>query len=101
MNIPKAKGESDTESQKQRKSQNCDQSNPIRPNRRKLSIEDVPEAIRAIARRTLSELPGWLGNCIVSFIQQMKETSRAKGHAVDNVQILLEFLDECKLNWPQ
>ena len=95
--MPKEKEESGTESQKQRRRKIEDQSNPIGPNRRKLSIEDVPEAIRVIDGRTLSELPGWLYNSIVSAIQQLNETSHANGHTVDNVQILLEVIDECKL----
>ena len=38
-----------------------------------------------------------MGNCVVIAIQQLKETSHAKGRAVDNVRILLEVIDECKL----
>ena len=89
-------GESDAESQK-RKRQNGDQRNPIRSTRRKLSIEDDPDAIRVIEGRTLSELPVRLENRVVSSTQQLGETSYAKGRAVDNVQILLETIGACKL----
>ena len=43
------------------------------------------------------DLPGWLGSTISNVIQQLKEASRAKKHIVDNVQILSEVIDECKL----
>ena len=77
--MPKANGGSGAESQKQRQRRIESQFNPIRPSRRKLSIEDVPSAIRVIEGRTLNELPGWLGDEIVNVIQQLKEESRAKG----------------------
>ena len=83
MNMPQAKGESDTDSQKQRKRRIEDQRNTLRPNRRNLSIEDAPSAIRVIVGRTLSELPGWLGNVIANAIQHLKEESHAKGHHIE------------------
>ena len=52
-----------------------------------------------ISGRTLSELPCWLGNTIVSAIQQLEEESRAKEGVAANVQILVEAINECKLKF--
>ena len=58
---------------------------------------DDQTAIRVIEGGTLGDLPGWLGSTIANVIQQLKEASHAKENIVDNVQILLEVIDECKL----
>ena len=77
----KAKAESATESQKQRKRQFESHSIPISSERRMLPIEDVPSALRGGEGKTVSELPAWLGNTDVSVIQQLKQDSREKGEA--------------------
>ena len=87
--MPQAKAESDTESQKQRQRQFEDQINPIRPKRRMLPIEDVPDEIRGVVGRTLNELPGWSGDAILSPIQQLKEERRTKGNLLANIMYKL------------
>ena len=94
--MPEAKGKSDTEPQKQRRGLIDGQRNPISPRRRMLSIGDVPFAIGEVDGKAVSELPAWLGDAILSVIQQLKQDSREKGGSVENVQILIEAIKDCR-----
>ena len=44
----------------------------------------------------MSELPVWLGNAVSCVIQQLKQDIREKGNSVENVQILIESIKDCK-----
>ena len=44
----------------------------------------------------MSVLPAWLGNTVVSVMQQLKQDSREKADIVENVQILIEAIKDCK-----
>ena len=76
VNIPKDKEELGAESLKQMTGEIEGQINPIRSKRRKLSIEAAPSVIRGVAGRKFCEFPAWLGNAVLSAIQQLKEASR-------------------------
>ena len=45
----------------------------------------------------MNELQTWLNDSVVRTIQQLKEASRGTSHGDDNVQILLNVPDGCKL----
>ena len=86
------------ESQKARERQHEDKNNPTGPSsRRKVSDEGVPDTLRVIEGGMIDELPAWLNANIVSAVQKLKEASRGTSHGVDNVQILLNVIDERKL----
>ena len=86
------------ESQKSRRRQHEDKNNPtVSSSRRKLSTDDVPDTLRVIEGRPMNDLPAWLNTNIISAIQQLEEASRGTSRGVDNVQILLNAIAECKL----
>ena len=89
---------SDTESQKQRKSQHEDKNNPMGLSpRRKLSIEDVPDTLMVAEGGLMNEFPAWLNNNIIRAVQQLEEASRWTSRGVGDVQILLNAIAERKL----
>ena len=65
--------------------------------RRKLPIEDGPATLMDVEGGLMEELQTWLNTSLVRTVQQLGETSRGLIHGDDNVQILLNVLDGCKL----
>ena len=86
------------ESQKARKRQREDKNNTMGSSSRgKLSIEAVPDTLRVIEGELLNVLPAWLNSNIISGIHQLKEASHGASPGVDNVQILLNVIEQRKL----
>ena len=79
--MPKAKEESDTESQKTK-------TKTIRRSKKSYYFKEkgvinrgCSVRNRGVEGRTLSELQAWLGNAILRVIQQLKEDIHAKGES--------------------
>ena len=94
--MPKAKEESDTEPQKHSKRQRGSQSNPFSTKRRFLQIDDSPVALKGEEGKAVGEIPFWLDSTIVGTIQQRKKDSHVGENIIDNVQILVETMKNCK-----
>ena len=69
----------------------------VSSSRMKLSLGDIPDTLGFIEGEITNELSAWLNTDIVIAIQQLKEASHGTSHGVDNVQILLNVIEECKL----